>query len=107
MILDVTHVDAEGARERLRQYRSDRPDPVLSGRRGSVYATALAQAEELWATAQSVEPLVGPILRYYALAQLAQALAAASALPNSGWETAKWSPAEWCTTDLSERVPAT
>lgn len=55
--------------------------------RGHVFTMGLAQCDELWAASEGVGPLVGPILRYYAVAQLAQAIAAASDLPTDAWQT--------------------
>lgn len=70
----------------LQRLRSQRTPSLKVASRKAAYTVGLAQAEDLWAAAESVEPLASPILRYYSVAQAAQALAAASPLSNDEWQ---------------------
>ncbi len=86
MIVDASDADLSEPWRALRRTRSNRPRAVVRGRRATVFGTGLAQADELWRAADSVSPLAGPILRYYALAQAVQSVCAASRLRNDEWQ---------------------
>lgn len=85
VLVDMADDDRWVERGSLTELRSRRTSTVRKGARAAAYTTGLAQAEELWAAARGVSALAGPILRYYALAQAAQAVIACSPLSNSGW----------------------
>lgn len=85
VLVDMADDDRWVERGSLTELRSRRTSTVRKGARAAAYTTGLAQAEELWAAARGVSALASPILRYYALAQAAQAVIACSPLPNSGW----------------------
>lgn len=85
MPLNLFSDDWSVARQGLRSLRSFRTPSVQSGSRASTFRTCLAQAEELWASADAVSTVASPILRYYAAMQAAQALIAASPLGNAEW----------------------
>lgn len=67
-------------------FRSLKSKTARSGIRRQTYITGLRQAEEFWAAADAASTLVSPILRYYALMQAGQAVAACSPLDNSKWQ---------------------
>lgn len=85
VLVDMADDDRWVERGSLTELRSRRTSTVRKGARAAAYTTGLAQAEELWAAARGVSALASPILRYYALAQAAQAVIACSPLSNSGW----------------------
>lgn len=85
MLMDMADDDGWVERRGLTELRSRRTGTVQKGARAAVYTTGLAQAEELWAAARGISALASPILRYYALAQVAQAVIACSPLSNSSW----------------------
>ena len=70
----------------LRRLRARRTPSLKNPSREAAYTIGLTQAEALWVAADGTDPLADPILRYYALAQGAQALAASSPLPNEAWQ---------------------
>lgn len=72
--------------EELLRMRSKRTPTVRKGPRRDAYTVGLQQALDLWQAAGKVEPLASPILRYYAVTQAAQAIAAASPLGNQSWK---------------------
>ena len=72
--------------EELLRLRSKRAPTVRKGPRGDAYTVGLQQALDLWQAAGKVDPLASPILRYYAVTQAAQAIAAASSLGSKDWK---------------------
>lgn len=83
MIIDTK--DAWDNELGLGVFRGMKTPTVRSGLRKQVYTASLTQAVELWESANSVSALASPILRFYALMQAAQAIAASSSLPNNSW----------------------
>lgn len=70
----------------LGAFRSVKSRSARSGIRRQTYVASLRQAEEFWLAASAASTLVSPILRYYALMQAGQAVAACSTLDNSSWQ---------------------
>lgn len=85
VLVDIADDDGRLERGGLTELRSRRTSTVQKGARAAAYTTGLAQAEELWTAARGISALASPILRYYALAQAAQAVIACSPLSNSVW----------------------
>lgn len=67
-------------------FRSVKSRTARAGLRRQTYVAGLRQAEEFWLAARAASTLVSPILRYYALMQAGQAVAAGSTLDNSSWQ---------------------
>lgn len=62
---------------RLRQMRSQPPNRAARGHRRQIFTAALAQAEQLFTAAESVDMSSSPLLVFYGLSQAGRAIAAA------------------------------
>lgn len=82
----IEHLEPDKHLTELQRLRARRTPSLKTRAREAAYTVGLTQAEDLWLAADRADPLADPILRYYALAQAAQALAASSPLPDDAWQ---------------------